>query len=118
LRLVVDQVPHFVAGEKFEHSGSPKYPVPAALGAACALIPRSAFDSGGALSASICSWVSENGLRAQEGQLTAQQSLRHYAEQRGAEQKRGTPRSVMRLTAPTASLVWSVESTRWPVSAD
>ena len=29
-----------------------------------------------------------------------------------------TPISVRRVSAPGASLVWSVESTRWPVSAD
>ena len=29
----------------------------------------------------------------------------------------GTPRSRRRATAPTASLVWSVVSTRWPVRA-
>ena len=46
------------------------------------------------------------------------EALREDADQRRGEQVVGsTPMSSRRVTAPAASLVWSVESTRWPVSA-
>jgi hypothetical protein len=47
----------------------------------------------------------------------AEEPLGHHPRRQLERRNGGTPRSFIRLTAPTASLVCSVESTRWPVSA-